>query len=78
MKLNIAAVDLNPSSFQGEEEFPEISGSIWAYIVSFLFLFTIFYNIIFVTVIKPSIDGPEPVESKEIIVKLYGDEGSPQ
>lgn len=72
-KLNVAAVDLRPSSFQGEEEeeeLLEISGSFWAYAASFLLIFTLFYNIIFVTVIKPSIDGPEPVESNEIIIKL--------
>ncbi|XP_042484119.1 uncharacterized protein LOC122064480 [Macadamia integrifolia] len=39
------------------EEMPELSGSFLAYSAFALFMFTIFYNIIFITVIKPSVDG---------------------
>ncbi|KAH6807076.1 hypothetical protein C2S51_028184 [Perilla frutescens var. frutescens] len=56
------AADYSQSSSQAEEE---ISGSFWAYAASLLLLFTIFYNILFITIIKPSIDGPQPVESAE-------------
>ena len=42
-----------------EEEVPEFSGSALAYTTIALFLFTIFYNVLFYAVIKPSVDGPE-------------------
>ncbi|XP_047952400.1 uncharacterized protein LOC125216680 [Salvia hispanica] len=64
----IRAVDMSRSpSFEGIEENSEISGSFWAYAVSFLFVFTIVYNVVFATIIKPSIDGEEPIQSTEII-----------
>ncbi|XP_057806565.1 uncharacterized protein LOC131021397 [Salvia miltiorrhiza] len=67
-KPKIRAVDMSrSSSFEGEEDNSEISGSFWSYAASFLLVFTIFYNIIFLTIIKPSIDGPEPIQSTEII-----------
>ncbi|PIN05936.1 hypothetical protein CDL12_21514 [Handroanthus impetiginosus] len=57
----IAAVDLKQSSLREEGETSEISGSFLAYLASALLLFTIFYNVLFLTVIKPSIDEGEPV-----------------
>jgi hypothetical protein len=36
----------------------EISESFLALLAGGLVLFTIFYNVLFITVIKPSIDGP--------------------
>ncbi|KAJ7959759.1 Protoheme IX farnesyltransferase [Quillaja saponaria] len=41
-----------------EELDTEYSGSFLAYSAVALVLFTIFYNVLFYTVIKPSIDGP--------------------
>ncbi|KAF8117496.1 hypothetical protein N665_0009s0023 [Sinapis alba] len=43
------------------EEPPEMSGSFLTTTASLLFAFTLFYNILFFTVIKPSMDGPESV-----------------
>lgn len=62
-----AATELKQWSYGGEEEDSDISGSFWAYAAAFLFLFTIFYNILFLTVIKPSIDVPLPLESTDVI-----------
>ncbi|OVA13620.1 hypothetical protein BVC80_373g12 [Macleaya cordata] len=42
------------------EELPEFSGSYLAYSAFALLFFSIFYNVIFITIIKPSVDGPEP------------------
>uniref|UniRef100_A0A7N0TX49 Uncharacterized protein n=1 Tax=Kalanchoe fedtschenkoi TaxID=63787 RepID=A0A7N0TX49_KALFE len=44
--------------FQIREEMPQISGSFLGYTAAALFLFTIFYNIFFYTVIKPAVDLP--------------------
>ncbi|KAL1532947.1 hypothetical protein AAHA92_32898 [Salvia divinorum] len=64
----IRAVDISRSpSLKGDEENTEISGSFWAYAISFLFVFTIVYNIVFVTIIKPSVDGEEPIQSTQTI-----------
>lgn len=43
------------------EEPPEMSGSFLTTTASLLLAFTLFYNILFFTVIKPSMDGPESV-----------------
>ncbi|KAL2940774.1 putative transcription-associated protein 1 [Bienertia sinuspersici] len=44
---------------QERNEPPDITGSFLGYTTFVLFLFSIFYNILFLTVIKPSIDGPD-------------------
>lgn len=41
----------------------EISGSFLASAAAGLLIFTIFYNILFLTVIKPAIDGPAVFET---------------
>lgn len=43
------------------EEPPEMSGSFLTTTAFLLLAFTLFYNILFFTVIKPSMDGPESV-----------------
>ncbi|XP_010502181.1 PREDICTED: uncharacterized protein LOC104779515 [Camelina sativa] len=43
------------------EEPPEMSGSFLATSAFVLLALTLFYNILFITVIKPSMDGPESV-----------------
>uniref|UniRef100_A0A1J3FL30 Uncharacterized protein n=1 Tax=Noccaea caerulescens TaxID=107243 RepID=A0A1J3FL30_NOCCA len=43
------------------EEPPEISGSFLATSAFLLLAFTLFYNILFITAIKPSMDSPESV-----------------
>ncbi|KAJ4825378.1 hypothetical protein Tsubulata_012531 [Turnera subulata] len=62
-KLNppkIKASDVKLTREQGaeEEEVEEIPTSVLVYGAAALFLFTIAYNIFFITVIKPSYDGP--------------------
>lgn len=42
-----------------KNEPPEITGSFLGYTAFVLFVFSIFYNILFITVIRPSIDGPD-------------------
>ncbi|XP_021812102.1 uncharacterized protein LOC110755230 [Prunus avium] len=42
-----------------DEEVQEFSGSFFTITAVAVFAFTIFYNVLFYTVIKPSIDGPE-------------------
>ncbi|XP_027073360.2 uncharacterized protein [Coffea arabica] len=57
------ASDLKQVEGQMREETTEISGSFLVYAASGLLIFTIFYNVLFLTVIKPAIDGQnEPVE----------------
>lgn len=48
----------------------EISGTFLTYAASGLLLFTIFYNILFVTVIKPAIDGPDMMEDISSIISV--------
>ncbi|KAL3529897.1 hypothetical protein ACH5RR_009219 [Cinchona calisaya] len=57
----VRASDLNRVRGQMREATTEISGSFLASVAASLLIFTIFYNILFLTVIKPAIDGPEPV-----------------
>lgn len=54
-----AATDLDLTREESGEEVTEFSPSFLAYTAGALFLFTIFYNIFFLTVIKPSVDGPD-------------------
>nr|VDC68731.1 unnamed protein product [Brassica rapa] len=49
------------------EEPPEMSGSFLTTTAFLLLAFTLFYNILFFTVIKPSMDGPESVPADTII-----------
>ncbi|KAF3972306.1 hypothetical protein CMV_004165 [Castanea mollissima] len=57
----IRASDVDLKEVQMTEEMPEISESFLANSAVALFLFTIFYNVLFITVIKPAIDGPDRV-----------------
>uniref|UniRef100_A0A5B6YTL8 Uncharacterized protein n=1 Tax=Davidia involucrata TaxID=16924 RepID=A0A5B6YTL8_DAVIN len=57
----IRASDLNRARDEMREEVSKSYGSSLAYLAFALVVFTIFYNVIFITVIKPSIDGEEPV-----------------
>ncbi|KAL2535807.1 uncharacterized protein Fot_17268 [Forsythia ovata] len=57
----IRASSLGRTSRQIKEETTDFSGSFLGYAAFALLVFTIFYNVIFLTVIKPSVDGPEPV-----------------
>ncbi|XP_073148228.1 uncharacterized protein [Henckelia pumila] len=52
----IRAVDLKQSTSRVNEETSEISGSFLASVATVLLVFSIFYNVLFLTVIKPSID----------------------
>ncbi|XP_059665289.1 uncharacterized protein LOC132311406 [Cornus florida] len=54
----IKASELNRSRPEMREA-PDFSGSFFAYFAFVLLMFTIFYNVLFITVIKPSIDGPD-------------------
>lgn len=68
LQLMIAAPDVNLSRNQTQEAAVEFSGSFFTYTAVALFAFTIFYNVLFYTVIKPSIDGfseEEPTTSVE-------------
>lgn len=56
-----------------EEEF---SDSFLKYSAVALVLFTIFYNILFETVIKPAIDIPLPVPSTTAVTKASQDQTS--
>ncbi|KAL7199321.1 hypothetical protein ACSBR2_021583 [Camellia fascicularis] len=58
----IRASELDGARVQMKEERPKFSESSLAYLAFALLIFTIFYNVLFITVIKPSIDGPEPIE----------------
>lgn len=51
---------------QTKEEVEEFSGSFLAYTAGALFLLTILYNVLFYTVIKPSIDGVEEAPTKVV------------
>lgn len=57
----IAASSLGRPSREMKEETTDFSGSFLAYLAFGLLVFTIIYNVIFLTVIKPSVDVPEPV-----------------
>ncbi|KAK7305311.1 hypothetical protein VNO77_43215 [Canavalia gladiata] len=58
-KVKVSDVKLTEEQSSGSEKL-EISDSFLANLAAGLFLFTIFYNVLFYTVIKPSIDGPGP------------------
>ncbi|KAL8480075.1 hypothetical protein ACS0TY_026354 [Phlomoides rotata] len=63
----IRAKDLKQTSLRGKEEASEeITGSFLTYTASFLLVFTIIYNVVFLTIIKPSVDGPETLQYANI------------
>ncbi|XP_007015066.2 PREDICTED: uncharacterized protein LOC18589849 [Theobroma cacao] len=55
----IRASDVKLARDKGVEDTPEISGSFLANLTAVLLILTIFYNVLFYAVIKPSIDGPD-------------------
>lgn len=57
----LAATDVTRASSQVTEGTRDLEGSFLTSLAFGLFVFTIFYNILFITVIKPAIDGPEKV-----------------
>ncbi|KAH9605810.1 hypothetical protein KSS87_020404 [Heliosperma pusillum] len=57
----IKASSLANLKVQLRDEPPEITGSVLGYFAFILFVFSIFYNIIFITVIRPYIDGPDDI-----------------
>lgn len=63
----ISASDVKLTRDEMTEEAPEVSGSVLVYTAAALFLFTIFYNIFFLTVLQPSVDGPLPKPEPETI-----------
>lgn len=64
--LTIAVPDLDLGRDQLREEMPEYSPSFLAYLAFTLLIFTVFYNVLFITVIKPAIDGPEPAADTSV------------
>ncbi|MCD7473426.1 hypothetical protein HAX54_015290 [Datura stramonium] len=64
----IRATDVTRASSQVTEDASNLEGSFLTSLAFGLLLFTIFYNILFTTVIKPAIDGPETVAE----IDLYG------
>ncbi|KAL1201113.1 hypothetical protein V5N11_014510 [Cardamine amara subsp. amara] len=62
--------ELNPIMF---EEPPEISGSFLTTTAFVLLALTLFYNILFITVIKPSMDGPESVPDENRVAMSDSD-----
>lgn len=66
-KKKVAAPDMNFTRDQMREDMPEISESFLAYSAFALVVFTIFYNILFYTVIQPSVDGPESIPATSVI-----------
>lgn len=63
----IRASDVKLTRDEMTEEVPEVSGSVLVYTAAALFIFTIFYNIFFLTVLQPSVDGPLPKPEPETI-----------
>lgn len=64
-----AATDLSRDSFQMTEESKDLSGSFLNSLAFGLLLFTIFYNILFVTVIKPAVDGPDSIPEIDLTLE---------
>lgn len=62
----ISVPDLDLGREQMREEMLEYSPSFLAYLAFSLLIFSIFYNVLFITVIKPAIDGPEPVADTSV------------
>ncbi|CAI0450099.1 unnamed protein product [Linum tenue] len=66
----VKASEVKITREQMKEEFREIPVSVVPYVVVVLFAFSIFYNILFLTVIKPAIDGPELTPGATIRVEM--------
>ncbi|KAB5520442.1 hypothetical protein DKX38_024761 [Salix brachista] len=66
----ISASDVKLTRDEVTEEVPEVSGSFLVYTAAALFLFTIFYNIFFLTVLQPYVDGPLPKREPEPIPEI--------
>ncbi|CAL1391094.1 unnamed protein product [Linum trigynum] len=66
----VKASEVKITREQVKEEFREIPVSVVPYVVVVLFAFSIFYNILFLTVIKPAIDGPELTPGATIRVEM--------
>ncbi|CAN1158260.1 hypothetical protein LINPERPRIM_LOCUS11763 [Linum perenne] len=66
----VKASDVEITREQMRQELIEIPGSAVAYVVAALFAFSIFYNILFITFIKPAIDGPELTPDSTIRVEM--------
>ncbi|XP_039052542.1 uncharacterized protein LOC120194243 [Hibiscus syriacus] len=62
----IRASDVKLTRDEMVEDSPEVSGSSLAYLTVALLTFTIFYNVLFYSAIKPSIDGPDSVPQPSI------------
>ncbi|CAN4119874.1 unnamed protein product [Withania somnifera] len=62
----IRATDVTRASRQMTEDTNNLEGSFLTSLAFCLLLFTIFYNILFTTVIKPAIDGPETVAEVDL------------
>ncbi|KAG8370967.1 hypothetical protein BUALT_Bualt13G0038300 [Buddleja alternifolia] len=61
----VRASDVNQSRRMENEGSSIFSGSFLTYVASGLLVFTILYNVIFLTVIKPSVDGPDQTPSAD-------------
>ncbi|KAK9673642.1 hypothetical protein RND81_12G180800 [Saponaria officinalis] len=57
----IKASSLENMNVQMREDPPEITGPVLGYLAFILFVFSIFYNIFFLTVIKPAVDGQQDI-----------------
>lgn len=62
----LAATDVTRASSQVTEDTSDPEGSFLTSLAFGLLLFTIFYNILFTTVIKPAVDGPETVSEIDL------------
>ncbi|KAK8550673.1 hypothetical protein V6N13_119186 [Hibiscus sabdariffa] len=62
----IRASDVKLTRDEMVEDNPEVSGSSLAYLTVALLAFTVFYNVLFYSVIKPSIDVPDSVPQPSI------------
>ncbi|KAJ9164341.1 hypothetical protein P3X46_023931 [Hevea brasiliensis] len=68
-KIKASEVKIARDQTTEEEPVPQLSGSFLALLTTALFLFTIFYNILYITVIEPSTDGAEPTPTTDLETK---------
>ncbi|KAM7502526.1 hypothetical protein LguiB_001430 [Lonicera macranthoides] len=78
-KIRVVASEVKRTrDLMTEEQHEEFTGTSLPYIAFFLLIFTLFYNVLFATVIKPSIDGPEPeLSPPSVTMSLREDASSP-
>lgn len=62
----LVATEVTRASREVTESTNDLEGSFLTTLAFGLLLFTIFYNILFSTVIKPAIDGPETVAEVDL------------